>query len=423
VVGGSSAVNYCLALRSRPADHEAWAALRLPDWSWSEVLPYYRRLENDPNGDPRWHGRAGPVPVRRATPDELTAAQLAFLSACESEGQPAVTDHNSPDALGAGIAPLNQVDGIRQSAAHTHLAEALARPNLRLCPDTEVHSVLLEGTRAVGVRLASGAVLHAGQVVLCAGSYSSPAILMRSGIGPSAHLGEVGVKTVVDRPAVGADLVEHPAYRTVYAAIAGSHPVPRWRTMLSLKSSPELADVDLHIQARSITPTRTAGAHPTGYDLVMAVGLLQPRSRGSVRLRSADLADPPVIDLGLYRSPEDVLRIAYGVRLARRLANHAALRDLLAGELQPGVDVADADVEDAVLTGPAIYNHPVGTCRMGPPGDPSAVVDGSCRVHGTEDLLVIDAAVFPVSPRATTHLPTMMLAERAVALNWPARQP
>jgi choline dehydrogenase len=141
-----------------------------------------------------------------------------------------------------------------------------------------------------------------------------------------------------------------------------------------------------------------------------------------VRLRSADLSDPPVIDLGLYRSPEDVSRVAHGVRLARRLASHAALRDLLAGELRPGVDVADADIEDAVLAEPAIYNHPVGTCRMGPLGDPSAVVDGGCRVHGTENLLVIDASVFPVSPRATTHLPTMMLAERAVALNRPARQ-
>jgi choline dehydrogenase-like flavoprotein len=188
--------------------------------------------------------------------------------------------------------------------------------------------------------------------------------------------------------------------------------------MLSWKSSPDVADVDLHVQARSITATRST-THPTGYDFVMVVGLLQPLSHGSVRLRSTDVSDQPVIELGLYRSAEDLRRVAEGVRKIRRLVRTPALRDLLAAELRPGPEVSDADLEEAVGADPAVYNHPVGTCRMGMAGDPHAVVDSRCRVNGTEGLLVIDASVMPVSPRATTHLPTVMLAERVVALNWP----
>ncbi len=420
VVGGSSAVNYCLALRSRPADHRAWAAQGLPDWSWEHVLPVYRQLEDDPDGDPRWHGRSGPVPIRRGGAEELTDAQRSFLAACRSEGHKAVADFNDPTAEGVGVAPLNQLDGRRENAVFTHLAPALHRPNLRLRADCEVHSVLVEDGRAVGVRLGTGEELRARQVVLCAGSYSSPAILQRSGIGPAAHLRELGIAVVRDRPGVGSGLVEHPAYRTVFAARPGHYPAPRLRTMLSLRSSPDAPDVDLHIQARAAAPALGRGPHPTGYDMIMMVGLVQPRSTGSVRLASPDSADHPVIDTGFYRDPEDARKVAAGVRTARRLADTPALRELLTGELRPGPEVADADLEDAVRHHPAIYNHPVGTCRMAPADHPDAVVDGRCRVHGVEGLLVVDASVMPVSPRATTHLPVLMLAERAVALNWPA---
>jgi choline dehydrogenase len=420
VVGGSSAVNYCLALRSRPADHAAWAALGLPEWSWDQVLPFYRRLEDDPDGDGRWHGRSGPVPVRHAPRGELTPSQLAFLAACVEQGHKAQSDLNAPDALGAGAVPLNQVDGRRQSAALTHLAPALTRTNLELRADSEVHSVVVEQGRAVGVRLASGELVRAGQVVLCAGSYSSPAVLLRSGIGPGDHLRDLGVTVVRDLPGVGTGLVEHPAFRTVFAAATDVHPASRWRTMLSFRSSSEEPDVDLHIQARTVGATTSGGAHPTGLDMVMMVGLLQPRSQGSVRLRSADLSEPARIDPGFYQDPADARRIADGVRMVRRLAGSPALRDLLTEELQPGPEVGDAQLEDAVRAFPSVYNHPVGSCRMGGVGDPAAVVDTRCRLHGVEGLLVIDASVMPVSPRATTHLPTLMLAERAVALNWPA---
>ena len=420
VVGGSSAVNYCLALRSRPADHDAWAALGLPEWSWDQVLPFYRRLENDPDGDSRWHGRSGPVPVRHAPRDQLTPSQLAFLAACLEQGHKEQSDLNAPDAAGAAAVPLNQVDGRRQSAALTHLAPALTRPNLELRADSEVHSVVLEEGRAVGVRLGSGEVVRARQVVLCAGSYSSPAILLRSGIGPGGHLRDLGVTVVRDRPGVGTGLVEHPAYRTVFAARPDVYPEADWRTMLSFRSSPDEPDVDLHIQARSVGPVKSGGAHPTGFAMVMMVGLLQPRSRGSVRLRSADLSEPARIDLAFYQEAEDARRVADGVRMVRRLAEAPALRDLLTEEIHPGPEIRDDQLEEVVRAFPSIYNHPVGSCRMGAATDPDAVVDTRCRLHGVEGLLVVDASVMPVSPRATMHLPTLMLAERAVALNWPA---
>ncbi|MGV9269018.1 GMC family oxidoreductase [Kitasatospora sp. NPDC003701] len=423
LVGGSSAVNYCIALRTRPADHHAWAAQGLPRWSWEEVLPFYRELEDDPEGDARWHGAGGPVPIERGGADGLTESQRAFLAACQSDGHKLVTDFNAPTAAGAGIAPLNQRDGRRQSAALTHLKPALDRPNLQLRADTEVHSVLVEDGRAVGVRLGSGEELRARQVVLCAGSYSSPAILQRSGIGPADHLRELGITVVRDLPGVGSGLVEHPAYRTVFAVRPGDHPDQQWRTMLSLRSTPDAPDVDLHIQARSALPTASRKAHPTGYDMVLLVGLLQPRSAGSVRLASPDLADLPVIDLGFYRDRQDARAVADGVRTIRRLAQSPALAELFAEELRPGPAVADDELEDAVRAFPAIYNHPVGSCRMGPADRPGAVVDEQCRVHGVDGLLVVDASVMPVSPRATTHLPVLMLAERATALNWPVSRP
>lgn len=422
LVGGSSAVNYCVALRTRPADHAAWAGLGLPEWSWDKVLPVYRSLEDDPEGDPQWHGRSGPVPVRRYPTTGLTAVQTAFLAACEKEGLAAVDDHNAPDSVGAGRTPLNQLDGRRHNAALSYLLPAAGRPNLALRGDSEVHSVTVRDGRATGVRLASGEVVEAGQVVVCAGSYGSPTLLLRSGIGPADHLREVGVDVVADLPGVGAHLVEHPQFRAIFAVLAPqppATPVTPLATMATMRSSPQAPDVDLHMHATAELPALTGTPHPTGFDILLAACLVQPQSQGRVRLTSAEVSDPPAIDIGIYRSAEDVRRVAAGVRAIRRLAAQSPLSGLIVEERVPGRQVADEDLEEAVRAAPANYHHPVGTCRMGAPDDPEAVLDGSCRVRGTADLFVIDASAMPVSPRATTHLPTLMLAERAVALNWP----
>lgn len=421
LVGGSSAVNYCLALRGRPADHAAWSALGLPRWSWEEILPFYRALENDPAGDDRWHGRSGPTPVHRYARADLSTSQAAFLDAAAAAGLGTVEDHNAPDSLGAGITPRNQRNGRRANAAQAYLAPLLGRPNLTVRGGAEVRSVVVEDGTAVGVRLVSDEVFRAREVVLSAGTYASPKILLLSGIGPAEHLKEVGVDVLADLSGVGANLVEHTSFPVVFAA-APEPPraqVASVCTTLTLRSTPDLEDLDLHIQGRAVLPTQSRGEHPTGHDFAMVVCLVQPRSRGSVRLRSADVADPPLIDLGIYRHEEDVRRVAHGVRAARRVAEQPPLRDLLVRERRPGPGVAGAELEAAIRAMPLNYHHPVGTCRMGPPEDTDAVVDEHCRVRGIANLAVIDASVMPVSPRATTHLPTLALAERAVALNWP----
>ncbi|MGW0334170.1 GMC family oxidoreductase [Streptomyces sp. NPDC003011] len=424
LVGGSSAINYCMAFRSRPADHEAWSALGLPGWSWEDVLPFYRKLENTPEGDDQVHGRTGPVAVRRHEHADLSLSQAAFLEACRAAGHELVPDLNDPAAVGAGISPLNQKDGRRQNAALAYLEEPAGRPNLTVRAGEEVDVVLMEAGRVTGVRLATGETVSGRQVVLSAGAYNSPAVLMRSGLGPADHLREVGIEVLADLPGVGTGLTEHPASYTLFAAKAhDTSNLTSLTTTLTLKSDPGLADVDLHIQARSALPTRSTEEHPTGLDFMMSVGLVHPHSRGSVRLRSAKPGDAPLIDLGLLDDPRDVRALAQGVRAARHIAAQQPLSDLLETELRPGPAVAADDaaaIEAAVRTSPAVYHHPLGTCRMGPAGVTSSVVDHRCQVLGIQGLLIIDASVMPVTVRATTNLPVMMLAERAVALNWPS---
>ncbi|PPK63928.1 choline dehydrogenase [Actinokineospora auranticolor] len=410
VIGGSTAVNYCVTLRGRPVDHDAWG---MPDWSWHKVLPTYESLERHPDDPPA----RGKTPIRRYSRKELTDSQERFLAACETTGYPLVDDLNAPYAVGAGLTPLNQVDGIRHNAALVYLSDVDDRPNLEIRAGTEVHSVVVQGNRATGVRLTSGEVIPARQVVLSAGSYNTPTILMRSGIGPAEHLKDVGIDVVVDNPAVGANLKEHPTTAVVYAATAEQHDEPQapLRTMLTLKTDPAEPDADIHIHAVATSPTQTQeGHHPTGYDFRMTAGLVAPRSTGSVRLRSREIGDPPVIDTGVYRDPEDVRRVVDGARVIWRLAESTPLAEILVAELVPGPAIAASGLEDAVRAVVGTYNHPVGTCRMGPGG----VVDERCRVHGVADLVVIDASVFPVSSRATTTLPVLMVAERAVGMNW-----
>ncbi|SER55578.1 GMC family oxidoreductase [Actinokineospora terrae] len=419
VVGGSTAVNFCVALRSRPTDHRAWAAMGLPGWAWDEVLPVYQALESDHDTEPR--ALPGRTPVRRYAREELTDSQERFLTACEKAGFALVDDHNAADSLGAGMTPLNQVGGRRYNSALVYLEHAAERPNLTVRPDTDVDTVLIRDGRAVGVRLVSGEEIEARQVVLSAGAYGSPAILLRSGVGPAEHLREVGVDLVADVPGVGSNLLEHPSTPAVFAT-AEEHnerrPAPL-RTMLSIKTSQDEPDVDIHIHAMATMPTRSPAGHPTGFDLLMTSALVAPHSTGSVRLRSRDAAELPVVDTGIYRDPRDAVRVAEGLRVIRRLAEQSPLASLLVAERLPGASVADADLVDAVHATVGTYNHPVGTARMGQAGDPGAVLDETCRVRAVDDLLVIDASAFPVSPRATTTLPVLMLAERAVALNWP----
>ena len=414
IVGGCSATNAALAVRGLPADYDAWAALGCDGWSFDDVLPFFRRLEHDLDFDGASHGRDGPFPIRRPAPDELAPIQRAFLDACANAGYPVVADHNAPGAAGAGLPPTNLVDGVRQSTALTYLAPARARQNLAVRSDALVDRLELAGSRAVGVRLAgSGELVEAERVVLAAGSYGSPMILLRSGIGPAGHLHSVGIDPVLDLPGVGANLAEHPLMPNVFEAStpprAGD---PVFQALLTAPSATADGVYDLHVLPL-FNPSELQGDPPV---LVVLTAVMTPRSRGSVRLRSTDPQDAPEIDLGLFTDGADLPRMIDGVRIAERAAATDPLRELLGTRVVPGPGEDDDDaLAEAVRAGCEIYHHAAGTCRMGPAQDADAVVDARGAVHGLDGVSVVDASIMPVIPAANTNVPTIMVAERCAA--------
>jgi choline dehydrogenase len=414
IVGGCSATNAALAVRGRPADYDGWAALGCDGWAFADVLPFFRRLEHDLDFGGDAHGQDGPLPIRRRERGDVSPIQRAFLDACANAGFPTVDDHNAPDAAGAGLPPMNLIDGVRQSTALTYLAGTRDRPNLTLRSDALVDRVELEGARAVGVRLAdSGEVIDAGRVVLASGAYGSPAILMRTGIGSAGQLRAVGVDPVLDRPGVGANLSEHPLMPNAFEATTpprASDPV--FEALLTTASSTADGVYDLHVLPL-FNPPELQGDAPV---LVILTSVMTPKSTGSVRLRSADPHDGPHIDLGMFTHRADMPRMLDAMRVARRLATTEPLRDLLGEQIMPGAGAtADDALAAAVRAGCEIYQHPVGTCRMGPADDPGSVVDSRGAVHGIDGLSVIDASIMPTIPAANTNVPTIMIAERCAA--------
>jgi choline dehydrogenase len=417
LVGGCSATNASFALRGTPSDYDEWAARGNAQWSFAEVLPAFTQLENDRDFNDEWHGRDGPLPIRRYRPDELVPEQSAFLAACFTLGCAQVADHNAPEAIGAGRLPTNAVDGVRQSTALTYLAAARHRSNLTIRSEVLIDRVVFDGRHAVGIRLArSGETIAADHVILAAGAFGSPAILLRSGIGPADDLRSLGIKVLADRPGVGRRLADHPRFGLRFAAEAPAQSMerPGCQTVLTLKSSRDLAGHDLHIFPWTIP----AGAAANGAASAMTIhiSLMKPRSLGSLRLRSPDPAAAPIIDPAYFTDPADMPRMIYALRLARRLARTAPLAAMLAEELSPGPQAVDADADEdldsAIRAEMGTYFHPVGTCAMGPLADGMAVADSRGSVHGVEHLSVVDASIMPTIPAANTNLTTIMIAER-----------
>ena len=422
IIGGSSSTNYCFAVRPRPADHAAWAEAGDHAWSYEEMLPYYRAMESCAFGDDRWHGRTGPFKLSRFAMDDLSPAAAATIEAGGALGYPLVDDLNAPGAPGFGLAPLSAVDGVRQSTAVAYLNPVRDRPNLEVRGHTLVDRVVFEGDRAIGARLADGSVVEASHVVLSSGTYNTPSVLMRSGIGPAEHLESLGIDVVVHAPGVGQNLMEHPVMFNLYAA----HPPAgelgaMYQVTLSVKTDDEEVDYDLQLNPTGVVPTEALPTsfvepmidHPTGWDMIMFASCVQPRSRGSVRLASADVGDEPIIDVGLYKDPRDAEKVAEAVRVARRLARTSPLKELIHSERAPGPEIADEDLAEAVRRAPSHYNHASGTARMGVRSDSMAVVDPRCAVHGAQALSIVDASIFPAIPRVPTNPATIAVAERA----------
>jgi choline dehydrogenase len=410
-LGGSSAVNATVAMRARPSDIRDWQRHGLDDWTIEDVYETYREIENTPDGDDASHGRTGPFPIRHLKYDDLTTSLRGFIDATRAEGFPLVEDFNGPAPQGVGAYPVDVIDGVRQNTGLVYLTEEVRnRPNLKITGDVLVDRALFDQSRAVGVVTASGAEIPAGEVILSGGSYGSPAILLRSGIGPAADLAELGIDVVADLP-VGQRLHDQPFYYNAYALKPEALDMrPAVGALLWTPSREARGDdLDLHVAVTHLMPPEYS---PTGGAIVLSVAVVKPDSRGTLRLRSRDPREQPEIDCNYLAEGSDARRLLEGVKLARRIGRNPALAQFVELEIMPGEAVGDDELADVIASNLASYGHPTATAPMGGPGDPWAVVDSHGAVKGIDGLRVVDASIMPVVPSVALNATTIMIAER-----------
>jgi choline dehydrogenase len=410
LVGGTGWLTR-FAVRGPASDFDAWAAMGNPGWGFDDVRAAFRRLERDTDfGDRPWHGAAGPLPITRYADHEATPILAAAAEAFIAAGMSPVEDLNAPDAIGFGRVPMSSRDGMRATGATTYLAGTPA--GLVIRSEAPVDRVVVRDGRAVAVRLAGGSELEADEIVLSAGTYGSPAILQRSGIGPADLLGSVGVKVNAHLPGVGANLADHPGVDLDSGFRGPGRREPILHTIATLRSSgsPPTAAPDLMFWAQDPDVDEPA----MYFDPI----LLKPRSRGSVRIRTTDPTDAPEIRLPGIVDPEDIQRLIDGYALGLELANHPAVRRLCA---DPAPDAPRSLAEARARVAENAYSvpHVVGTCAMGPDPSAGAVVDVHGRVHGIDHLRVVDASIIPAPTAGFPHVITIMAAEH-VAARWDA---
>ena len=411
VLGGCSAHNATVAMRARPSDIADWQRHGLNDWTVEEVLAIYKAMENTPDGDDGYHGRTGPFPIRHQTYDDLTSSLRGFIDASVAEGFPIVEDFNGPNPSGVGGYPVNVIDGVRQNTGIVYLTEGVrTRSNLKIAGDVLVDRVLFDGRQAVGVTTASGAEIPAGEVIVSGGSYGSPAILLRSGIGPAADLAELGIELIADLP-VGQHLQDQPFYYNAYALKTDALDMrPAVGAFLWRQSTEARGDeLDMHIAVTHLMPPEYS---PTGGAIALSVAVVKPDSRGTLRLRSRDPNEQPEIDCNFLAEERDARRMLEGVRLTRRIGRNPALARFLELEILPGDAVGDGQLAETIASNLASYGHPAATAPMGGPEDPWAVVDSRGGVKGLEGLRVIDASIMPVVVSVALNPTTIMIAER-----------
>ena len=419
-IGGSSAINAMLAIRGVPEAFDLWQTEGCGGWSHADVLPYFVKLEDDVNfGNQPYHGRGGPIPVMREPLDHWGVVDLALRSAALDYGYPWHDDHNAPDSTGVSPYALNTRDGRRVSTNDGYLEPARDRSHLEIRGDALVDRVLFQDLSAIGVRARVDGRwedYRAGEVVLAAGAVHSPAILMRSGIGPTATLRQCGVEPLVDLSSVGHNLIEHPIINVELHLRPQSRAVPEARHVTCcLRYDSRLAGAGTNDMIMIAMNLR-------GYDQdscksgLISVSAFQAFSRGSVRLRSADPDLDPEVDLNMLSDERDVVRLRDGARRVLELTRHAAVQEIAERISLGAVEVGAADPDDAELD-QLLFNevgdalHVSGTCRMGATDDPRSVVDSDGRVLGVDRLRVVDASVIPEDPRANTNLTTIMIAE------------
>ncbi|MXN78035.1 choline dehydrogenase [Burkholderia sp. 4701] len=442
-LGGSSAINAMVYIRGHRSDYDHWAALGNHGWSYDDVLPYFRLSEHNERFDDAWHGRDGPLWVS----DLRTGNPFheRYLEAARQAGLPLTDDFNGAQQEGIGIYQVTQKQGERWSAARAYLLPHIGRrSNLTVETHAQVRRILFEGRRAVGVEVLQNGTVRTlrarREVLLAAGAFQTPQLLMLSGVGPMHELARVGIQTVQHLPGVGRNLQDHPdfifGYRTrsvdtLGVSLGGSMRMLRdilrfrreRRGMLTtnfaegggfLKTQPGLdaPDIQLHFVV-ALVDDHARRLH-AGHGLSCHVCLLRPRSRGSVTLRGNDPAAAPLIDPAFLDDPRDLDDMVAGFKITRRLMQTPALAKWITRDLFTPNVKSDDDIRAVLRQRTDTVYHPVGTCRMG--RDEMAVVDPQLRVRGLEGLRIVDASVMPTLIGGNTNAPTIMIGEKAVDL-------
>ena len=469
IMGGGSSVMGMVAYRGTPDDYAEWEAHGAAGWGWNDVLPYYRKLENDLDFGGEMHGRSGPVPIRRTSPDDWAPLSKAVHAFAQERQIPFIADMNADFRDGYGAVPMSNWPDKRASAAICYLDPSVrARGNLTIVNGATVTALLFDGRRVTGVTVKVGGEarqFNAREIILSTGGVHSPAFLMRSGIGPAGHLREHGIEVRADLPGVGENLSNHAIVfvgllqnrNARQAASLRPHPMTAFRYSSGLAGAPP-TDMYINVQCKT-------SWSPLGFQVAnLAPTLLKPMARGRVSLANADAATPPCVEFNFTGHELDLRRFMQGFRLAVEVLAHekvramtgvtfpvkftdrlrrlnritpankvqstliAALIDLvppLAGPIfstlaDRRVDLATLVADDDALAAHIRENvagtfHPVGTCRMGGANDRDAVVDTEGRVRGIAGLRVIDASIMPTAPRGNTNIPTLMVAEKISA--------
>ena len=415
VTGGSSAVNTTIALRGMPEDYDGWAEQGNPEWAWTRVLPAFCRLERDLDfGDRAYHGDAGPITIRRYPDSEMQPQHQAFLDAARRLGYPDCPDANDPWAWGSGPQPMNKLGRLRVSCAVGYLAPARVRPNLTIRPQTLVSRVLVKNGVCVGVEVqnadGSSATVTGRLIVLAAGAIMSPAILLRSGIGPRDQLEALSIPVAADVPGVGQNLSDHPALSVSCHAkdpAIVDFDAPIIQTILRYTAPDSAQRNDLQIEMLTFNGRRD-GLPTFG----LAAVLEQQYGRGELRLQSADPLVAPLIDNRFCEDDRDTRRLVACYKDTLAFVETGPIAALIAGITFPrGGPLSDDDIAGLCKRFAGSGYHPCGTVKMGPATDPLAVVNQYGQCHCIEQLVVADASIMPGVPRANTNLTCIMIGE------------
>ncbi len=441
-LGGSSSINGMVYIRGHRWDYDNWAALGAEGWSFDEVLPYFRRAENNENINDEFHGQGGPLNVTGLrTPNSM---HEVFLDAASQVQIPRNMDFNGAEQLGAGRYQVTQLKGERCSAAKAYLTPNLDRPNLTVITQAQTQKVVFEGKRAVGVEFKQGGKTKVAradkEVVLSGGAFGSPQLLMLSGIGAANELKAHGIDVLVDLPAVGKNLQDHPdavhTYRTrsntdtlglswpgIRKIVKGISDYRKKRDGILtsnfvesgafLRSSPdqEIPDLQMHF-VHAIVDDHARKNH-LGHGISSHICILRPRSRGTVELASANPGESLLIDPKFYSAEEDMDLMIKACRIQLQILNSEPF-DPYRGELLYPVDMNDDEsIREDIRNRADTAYHPVGTCRMGRAEDPGVVVDSRLRVKGVEGLRVADASIMPRLVGGNTNAPSIMIGEKA----------